>query len=131
MEEILLLAMRVFFSILWGVLEGLTYWPFDFGYEKVSSRLPRTVVLFLYFLIGCAVGGISLLMLPNIWLPNPTLRVANLLIAPIAAGLIGVWSSKWFYRNRKDVDPNDHFMPGVLFSFAVAAIRFTYIHREV
>ena len=131
MEELLLITLRIFFTILWGVLEGVSYWPFDFGYEKASERLPRWAVLFLYFLIGSGVGWVSVLILPSMWLHSSGLRIANLLIAPLTAGLIGVLSSRWFYRNRSDVEPKDHFLPGFLFSFAVAAVRFAFIEREV
>lgn len=73
----------------------------------------------------------SLLILPNLLLSIPTLRVANLFIAPVVGGLVGVLSAKYFYQSHEDVDPKDHFMPGFVFSFAVAAARFSFIDREV
>lgn len=131
MEEVLLIVLRLLFTILWGVLEGLSYWPFDFGYERASDRLPRWLILLCYFLLGCGVGGISIVLMPHIWLPSSNLRVANLIVAPIIAGSIGVFSARHFYKGRSDVNPQDHFLPGFLFAFAVAAIRFVYIKRTV
>lgn len=123
--------MRSFFTLVWGILEGLSYWPFDFGVEWFSDRKPRWFVLSLYFLLGCIIGALSIAFLPNFWLQYPSLRIANLIIAPLIAGSIGVISARWFYRDSPKVDPKDHFLPGFCFSLAVACIRFVYIDRAI
>ena len=131
MEEALLLALRLFVTMLWGVLDGLLYWPFDFGYESASDRFSRWVVLVGYFIIGCAVGWLSLHLFPHVWLSHPSLRIANLIVSPMVAGSVGVFSARQFYRVCPDVEPRDHFLPGFLFALAVAAIRFAYIERPI
>jgi hypothetical protein len=68
MEELFVIILRIFFTLLWGLLEGVSYWPFDFGYERASDRLPRWAVLFLYFLVGSGVGWVSLGVLLSMWL---------------------------------------------------------------
>jgi len=46
--------------------------------------MPRWAITTFYFFLGTIVSGISLLILPDLWFVDPSFRVANLVIAPLA-----------------------------------------------
>ncbi len=129
MEDLILIVLRIFFEILLAALDGLTYWPLDFGVERVSEKCPLWLVLCLYFIGGCFLGWLSLAILPHTWLRSSSLRILNLVISPIVAGSIGYLSATHFYRDRSDVRPQDHLWSGVFFALGLAAVRFAYCTR--
>jgi hypothetical protein len=128
-EELILISLRVVFAILWGLLEGLSYWPFDFGYERATSKCSTWFVLLVYFGLGCLMGGISLLIFPGTWLSEPWLRIVNLVTSPMFAGSVGIVSARRFYRRVDVGEPRDHFWPGFWFALGLSAVRFTYCER--
>jgi hypothetical protein len=129
MEELILIVLRVFFAILWGLLEAGVYIPFDFGYDKAANRFPTWAVLILYFAIGCAVGGASLFVLPSAQMKTPTLRVITLFASPIFGGIIGVITATLIHDRPGWPQSQKHFWPGFLFALGLSTIRFTYCSR--
>jgi hypothetical protein len=84
--------------------------------------------LFIFALAGGACGGLSLLLVPKLILPTLGLRIANLVVAPLAAGWLSylvarhVWAAgQW--------SPRHHFWRGFAFALAFGIIRFAYIHH--
>jgi hypothetical protein len=84
--------------------------------------------LVLFVLFGAACGGLSLVFVPKLILPTLGLRIANLIVAPLAAGGLSylfarhVWAAgRW--------PPRHHFWRGFWFALAFGIIRFAYVHR--
>lgn len=78
-----------------------------------------------YVIFGAICGGISLLVFPTP-LVAESLRNANLLFTPIAAGLLMLWLGSWRAKHGQTVLRIDRFSYGYLFAFSVALIRLWY-----
>lgn len=80
-----------------------------------------------YCLFGAIGGGISLIVAPHSFLHHPALRIAYLLIAPVAIGAllaaIARWRSRHSDRPLLDID---RFGNGWLFALTFAFIRFMF-----
>ncbi|MES2933809.1 MAG: hypothetical protein V4805_10020 [Pseudomonadota bacterium] len=79
-----------------------------------------------FALFGAAAGGLSLLLFPSHFVHNHTLRLVNLLVTPIAAGLMMMALGAWRARHGQDVLRIDRFFYGYLFALALAVVRFVY-----
>jgi hypothetical protein len=79
-----------------------------------------------YFLLGAAVGGISLLIVSSTVIHNSVLRVLNLFLTPILAGL--VMAAIGLLRRRKGqyLVRLDRFGYGFVFAFGMALVRFSF-----
>jgi hypothetical protein len=75
---------------------------------------------------GAAVGGLSLLALPNALIEDPALRLTGLVVTPLFAGLASV--ALGALRSAPDQDPIrlDAFLSGALFAFALCGVRFAF-----
>ena len=78
-----------------------------------------------YSLYGAIAGGISLL-LPKIFAAPHWMRFLNLLITPVACGLIMAYVGK--FRERRGDTPMrlDTFVYGYLFALAMAVVRYIW-----
>ena len=79
-----------------------------------------------YALLGAIAGGISLWLFPKLFITTEWLRIANLVVTPVAAGgamcLVGYW------RRKRDqaLIRLDRFAWGFLFALAMAIVRFAW-----
>lgn len=76
-----------------------------------------------YFIFGSIAGGISLLIFPT-HLVAESLRVANLVLTPVAVGLLMCWLGSWRAKHGQTVLRIDRFSYGFLFAFSLALVRF-------
>jgi hypothetical protein len=78
-----------------------------------------------YLIYGAIAGGLSLLLPKMIVVPK-SLRLANLLITPIACGF--VMASIGRFRERRSDEPIrlDTFMYGYLFALSMALVRYIW-----
>ncbi|HJZ60245.1 MAG TPA: hypothetical protein VKE74_35205, partial [Gemmataceae bacterium] len=83
-------------------------------------------VVFLVF--GGLCGGLSLLIVPKLLLPTLALRLANLIVSPLAAGGLSYLVAANLWGNRGGL-PQQHFWRGFCFALAFGVIRFAYVHR--
>lgn len=73
---------------------------------------------------GLVAGCVSLWWMPELVVRSETLRMANVLITPLAAGtLMGLWGS-WRRRRGLPVVRVDAFATAYCFAFCMAAVRF-------
>ncbi len=86
-----------------------------------------------FALFGGLCGGLSLVFVPNLLLPNLTLRLLNLALAPLLAGWLSylVAANLWATRRNRSAPgrPRQHFWRGFWFALAFGAVRFAYAHR--
>ena len=77
-----------------------------------------------YGLLGALAGAVSVVLVPQALVIRPALRIANLILSPIAAGL--VMSLLRSFRLRRGQAPVglDSFAYGYAFALAMALVRF-------
>ncbi len=76
-----------------------------------------------YLLMGTLVGGASVLVFPHNMVPVPW-RITNLLVTPVAAGVMMSALGAWRERRGQDRIRIDRFSYGYLFAFGLALVRF-------
>ena len=125
MEEIVVLIFQFVIEVGIQIFGGL-------GLDLAASRRSDDkseagcgwVVVFA--VVGAIFGGLSLLVAPNLMLPNMGLRIGNLVVSPLIAGGVSYLVAK----NMRSSGPADeHFWRGFLFAFAFGVVRFAYAHR--
>jgi hypothetical protein len=79
-----------------------------------------------YALFGAIAGGISLWLVPDLFIENGWLRWLNLIVVPVTAG--GIMSAVGAWRRHRDmrVIRLDSFAYGYCFALAMAAVRFMW-----
>ncbi len=76
-----------------------------------------------YAIFGLLAGGLSLLLLPH-HLVEAGWRWANLLVTPLAAGLLMSLLGTWRARRSQSLLRIDRFAYGLLFALALVRFRF-------
>jgi hypothetical protein len=125
-EEVLILLVQFVAEVL---IELLIYLPFDLPLSRDAKTGERQGCgwLVLYLMLGGMVGGLSLLIAPRLLLHSPPLRVANLIVAPVATGGLS-WSLATWRRSRgvAAACPTTHLWTGFLFVLAFGGVRLAY-----
>jgi hypothetical protein len=97
---------------------------------KEPFRRPRPVRPWVaaigYLIFGAAAGGLSIWLLPDLFIKAQWLRVANLLLTPLAAGLIMEAIGSWRQRQEKEVLRLESFAYGFCFAFSMAVVRYAF-----
>jgi hypothetical protein len=97
----------------------------DAGRGRASQRSPWLAAVG-YVGLGACVGALSLLVFPDLWVTHPTLRMVNLLVSPVAAGVGMALVGKWRAKRGQAVLRIDKFAYGYLFAFGLGFIRFVF-----
>ncbi len=84
------------------------------------------LAVFGYTLFGAAAGGLSLLAFPSHLVGSHGMRIANLIITPIAVGLLMCAVGAWRARRGEQLLRIDRFAYGYLFAVSLALVRFTF-----
>ena len=79
-----------------------------------------------YALFGAILGGASLLIFPDHLTPSGTWRLVNLILSPIAAGLLMAALGAWRARRGEAVFRIDRFSYGYLFALSLALVRYQF-----
>jgi cytochrome bd-type quinol oxidase subunit 2 len=77
-----------------------------------------------YVVIGVIFGLASLGIFPNGFITNPTVRVLNLVLAPLLAGGIMMLAGKWRRQRNQELVRLDRFGYAFLFALAMAVVRY-------
>lgn len=83
-----------------------------------------------YAIYGALVGGVSLWFFPAPWLEAPWARIANLAVAPLAAGAVMSMMGAWRRGRGQSLVRLDRFSYGVLFALAMALVRFFFAEAQ-
>lgn len=81
-----------------------------------------------YAILGAMAGAISLWIFPRLLINTDWLRVANLMITPIAAGGVMAAVGAWRRKRDRELIRLDRFTYGFLFALAMAGVRFVWGH---
>lgn len=129
MEELVALIIQVVVEVGLQIFGAIGVdWATGASSKKDDKEEAGCGWLFIFALFGAACGGLSLLLVPKLILPTLGLRIANLIVAPLAAGALSylvarhVWAAgQW--------PPRHHFWRGLWFALAFGLVRFAYVHR--
>jgi hypothetical protein len=78
-----------------------------------------------YLIYGAIAGAFSLL-LPEMFVIAKSLRLANLVITPIACGFMMAWVGRLRERNGAKTVRLDTFLYGYLFALSMAVVRYVW-----
>ncbi|HXF10711.1 MAG TPA: hypothetical protein VN625_08005 [Desulfuromonadaceae bacterium] len=130
MEAVLEVILQIFFELL---LQFIGEVACEFGLQSLSEIFHRKPNPWLagigYILLGAGIGGLSLLVARSTFIHHPTLRIANLFLTPLLAGLLMAAIGHWRRKRGQDLIRLDRFGYGFLFAFSMALVRFLYATR--
>jgi hypothetical protein len=130
MEDLIIAILQAIFEFL---LEIFFYSPLDW-WPGTSRRSPEsdsvTGKCFVWFIIGCGVACISMLFLKRTWIVPSALRIANLVLAPMASAFISQAIARRRARRNSFIIPRNHFWQAFWFTLGVVTVRFAYAVRH-
>ena len=132
MEAFLEVVLQFLFEIIIQVVVQLAC---EFGLQSIVEAFKPGEVKnpwlagFGYILLGAAVGGLSLLAFHSTMIHHSALRLVNLFLTPVVAGLVATTVGRWRRKRGQDLIRLDRFGYGFLFAFAMALVRFLYATR--
>ena len=101
----------------------------ELGFHSIREPFRREVnppvAIAGYAILGAALGGLSLLALPDLLIPGHW-RLMNLLLTPVFAGLVMVGVGAWRAKRGDDLLRIDRFAYGYIFALAMAVIRYQF-----
>jgi len=101
----------------------------ELGLHSMAETLRRPANPWLaavgYALFGFILGGLSLLVFPDNFVPPPW-RVANLIVTPLILGGLMAVVGAWRARRGETLWRIDKFAYGFLFAFSIALVRFGF-----
>jgi hypothetical protein len=128
-EELLIVLLQAFGEV---ILQVLIYLPFELPWT--SSRESETGAsgcgwAFFYLFVGVGLGWVSTLVFRHVLLPHPALRIANLVVAPLACGTVSWLLARGRAKRGGAGVPEIHFFLAAVFAFAFASARFVWATR--
>ena len=129
MEVILEFFFSIFGEMLLQLLaEVLLDLGMDSLAETVRSRKKRNPVyaFFGYALLGGLIGGLSLLIFPELLLDNKSHAIGNMIITPLVAGLMMMSIGLIKRRRHKIIIRLDSFLFGYIFALMMAVTRYIF-----
>jgi predicted PurR-regulated permease PerM len=129
--------LEIIFEIVFGFfaeifIQVLAEALFELGFYSLAETLNRKrrrnpfLASIGYLIWGGIIGGVTIFVFPTLMIKNPTLRLLNLIISPIIAGLAMSALGSWRKKRGQDTLRIDSFIYGALFAFGLAIVRFLY-----
>jgi hypothetical protein len=125
MEEFLVAALQFLLEFVLNVLGSV---PFDWPsrYRRAPESGGSFARYFAWFAGGCVVAGVSLLVFKHSVITGEGLRIANLVLAPIASAFLSQYVALRRAQTNPNIDPRNHFWQAFWFTVGLVIIRFTY-----
>ena len=121
MDQLFELFLEIIFQLVAEIVIAIVEHLFG---KKARTYTPNLVVKRVSYLFGGAViGWISLFIFPHHFINNTPLRVASLVISPLATGLLMGLFGKWRRSYDKLTVDMETFTYGFLLAFSIALIR--------
>ena len=79
-----------------------------------------------YLIFGTLAGALSLLVFPNLFIKPEWLRVLNLVVTPVIAGVLMGLVGAWRRKHDKTVIRIESFSYGLCFAAGMALVRHVY-----
>jgi len=128
-EDFIVILIQFIVEFVFNVLANL---PFDWPSRGRTTPEPDNMigVYLLWLLAGGSLAGISLLIVPRTFIMLPSLRIANLALAPIVAGFLSFSIAKRRAEMNPFIVPRHHGWQAFWFTLGLVAIRFAYAGRH-
>lgn len=123
MEFLFELVAEVLLQIVLEVLAEFGIRGLTEPFRSEHSRNPFLAMIG-YTVFGAAVGGVSLLIFPKLFLSTAWLRNINLIVSPFASGLTMMLIGAWRQQRHQELIRLDRFLYGALFALGMALVRF-------
>jgi len=81
-----------------------------------------------YIALGAGAGALSLWLVPQLFIQSPVVRIANLVLTPVASGAAMAALGAWRAKRQQGLVGLDRFVYGFLFALSMATVRFVYGH---
>ncbi len=128
MEELLVVILQFLFEFLVDVFANI---PFDWPSRNRRTPEPESIGwwCFLWFIGGCVLGAMSLLVLGYTLIHIGALRIVNLAIAPLAAASLSQAIAIRRAKTNSNLRPRNHFWKAFWFTLGLVLVRFAYAAR--
>ena len=128
MEDLLVAILQFLFEFAFDVLSNI---PFDWPSKNRRTPEPEGIALrcFLWFCGGCLLAGISLLVVRHTIITFAALRLANLVLAPLASAYLSQGIARRRSVNNPFIVPRNHFWQAFWFTPGLVLVRFAYAFR--
>lgn len=129
MEEILIIIIQLLFEV---IIESIVNIPFDWPSKNRVTPEPESVWLtnFLWFLGADFLGWISLLCLKHTLISLPSLRIANLVIAPFLSATISQSIANRRAKENNFIVPKNHYWKAYWFTLGFTMVRFAFATHD-
>src|SRR5450756_593984 len=129
MEDLIIAILQGLFEFLLEIFSSI---PFDLPSIRRNSQEPETVAskCCLWFLIGAGLASLSILFLKYTWISHPALRIANLIIAPLASAFISEAIARHRRRRNHFIIPRNHFWQAFWFTLGIVFVRLAFAIRH-
>ncbi len=129
MEDLILVILQFLFEFLLEIFSNLPFdWPLSRKDGWEAANLTGKCLTF--FLLGCGLAIISMLVFKRTWISHPALQILNLVLAPIISAFISQAIARRRSRRHPDVIPRDHFWQAFWFTLGLVFVRFAYAVRH-
>ena len=125
MEELIVVIIQFLFEFVLNVLLNI---PFDWPSKNRTTPEPESIwaACFLWFLGASVLGWISLIFFKHTLITSSSLRIANLVLAPLVSAAL----SKAIAERRAKVNPfiesRNHYWQAFWFTLGFTMVRFAY-----
>lgn len=128
MEELFVAILQALFEF---ILEILSYGTFDWPTTSKDRAEPESIAgrCVLWFMAGGALAGLSILAFHRTFIHWSSLRMANLVVAPVTSAFISQTIARHRTKNHPLIVPRNHFWQSFWFTLGLVLIRFTYAVR--
>jgi hypothetical protein len=128
MEELIVVVFQFVAEFTINVLSHLPIdWPSK--RRKTPERESLWLLCTLWLVAGGVLGGLSLLVFNYALLQPAWLRIANLLVSPVASAYLAQLVARRRAETNPLLIPRNHFWYGFWFSLGLAFVRFAYAAR--
>lgn len=132
--------MEILFELLWVVVQFLGELLLQLVLELLAEagvRLARApfegrkpvrawLLVLGHVALGIGAGALSVWLFPVLFIKSEAVRIANLVLTPIASGAAMAALGAWRARRAQGLVGLDRFVYGFLFALAMALVRFFY-----
>jgi hypothetical protein len=128
MEDIIVIVLQFLIEFIFNVLLNV---PFDLpsGSRKTPEKTGIAGGCFLWWVGGSALAYGSLQAFSYTLIRVAALRIANLVLAPVAAAYLSQALAKTRAKTNANILPRNHFWRAFWFTLGYVTVRFAYAKR--
>ncbi|MDY7540053.1 hypothetical protein RGU72_17505 [Undibacterium sp. 5I1] len=114
------------------ILQAIGELIFELIGHSIKKTFPRfqpirpLLTTIIYLILGAVAGVISLWFLPTLFISEHWLRIVNLILTPIASGILMSLIGNWRRSHNQELIQLNSFSYGVCFALSMAIVRFIW-----